>query len=149
MTGLEALKAALTAENEIIERLIALGETKGQAMTKPEEVAVISSEEHDLLLELDSLEKERLMLTDVVSAGRGWDALVAGLDQDDELKSLVEQMGDNLRRLQEINDLNQVLLHESLQFVQFSLNLIAGDTAVTYARSGHAPSGQSIFDRKV
>ncbi len=150
MTGLDALAAALRAEVAIIEKLIELGEAKRQVMADADQIAAIAAQEQDILPKLEALEKERLMLTDVISGGKSWEETLADLGEDGlEIGDLAQQLAENVRLLKEINDLNQELLQETLHFVQFSLNVLADDTPVTYDSSGQAPSGKSIFDRKV
>lgn len=150
MRDLDTLLAALTAENEIIERLIELGEAKRAALPNAEQVAAIIQEEEACLLQLDSLEGQRLTLTEALSGGKTVTDLMAHLGPEGRgLETLLQKLADNVKRLQEINDLNQALLRESLQFVQFSINALCGDIAITYDRTGPAPSGTSTFDRKV
>jgi len=48
-----------------------------------------------------------------------------------------------------MNERNQLLLQESLAFVQFNLNILLNDQAQTYAKPGIKSSTRSIFDRKV
>ena len=50
----------------------------------------------------------------------------------------LKKLAENVKRLQEINDLNQEL-SKSLQYVQFSLNAHSGDVAITYDRTGSTP----------
>lgn len=150
MTGLDALAAALRAEVAIIEKLIELGEAKRQVMADADQIAAIAAQEQDILPKLEALEKERLMLTDVISGGKSWEETLADLGEDGlEIGDLAQQLAENVRLLKEINDLNQELLQETLHFVQFSLNVLTDDTPVTYDQSGQTSSGKSIFDRKV
>ena len=150
MTGLDALAATLRAEVQIIEELLELGKAKRQLMADADEIAAIAAKEQEMLPGLEALEKERLVLTDVISGGKSWEEALADLGEDgQEIGALVQRLAENVRRLKEVNDLNQELLRETLHFVQFSLNVLTDDTPVTYDQSGQTSSGKSIFDRKV
>jgi len=149
-TLVDALAAALTAENEIIERLLELGEAKRHALQNAEKVSAIAQEEEECLIRLDAVERERLVLTEAFAGSKTAEDLLAHLGDDrPDVRELLQRLAENLRRLQDINELNQELLRESLRFVQFSINALSGDVAITYDRTGPAPSGTSTFDRKV
>jgi flagellar biosynthesis/type III secretory pathway chaperone len=150
MGELDALLAALTAENEVIERLIELGEAKQAAFQNAEKVAAIFREEEACLIRLDALEGQRLAHTEALVGDMTGAGLVEQLGPEGVgVQKLLEKLAENVKRLQEINDLNQELLRESLQYVQFSLNALSGDVAITYDRTGSTPQGTSTFDRKV
>ncbi|NLM53698.1 MAG: flagellar protein FlgN [Firmicutes bacterium] len=150
MADLDALRQTLTAENEIIIRLIELGEAKRAVLNNAEQVAGIAREEEQCLLKLDALERARLTLMQQLGGDQTGAGFVEQLEPEGGgLPELLETLAANLRQLQAVNELNQQLLRESLQFVQFSLNVLSGDVAVTYDRTGSSPSGKSTFDRKV
>ena len=111
----------------------------------------IASEEQQLLTQLEGVEEERAMLYDVVASGVEIEEWMAQLEPDHQeiFAPLITDLAQNLGQLQSLNNLNQQLLEESLAYVQFSLNMLTDDPALTYARTGTTSQGKSIFDRKV
>lgn len=151
MNALQALVAVLKKENAILRDLIALSEEKQSQINDAQEVQRIASEEQQLLTQLEETEDERAMLYDAVASGVKIEEWLVRLepDQQEVLVPLITDLAENLGRLQSLNHLNQQLLEESLAYVQFSLNMLTDDPALTYARTGTTSQGKSIFDRKV
>ena len=99
MTGLDALAATLRAEVQIIEELLELGKAKRQLMADADEIAAIAAKEQEMLPGLEALEKERLVLTDVISGGKSWKEALADLGEDgQEIGALVQRLAENVRR---------------------------------------------------
>lgn len=154
MTALvwEDLLAVLRKENELLRLLISLNEEKQRQINQVEEVVRLAGEEQVILSRLEKADQERAVLYDTVAGGRELDQWFLTLDQDQqsEVEPLVLELTENIAALQSLNDLNQELLLQSLNYVQFSLNLLMGDESpATYAPAGRRMSRRAIFDRKV
>lgn len=142
----------LAAENELLQELIDLSQAKQKYINDAPEVARLASEEQVILARLEQVDQERALLFDVVAPGQALEDWLNKLsdDQYEEVGPLILDLAQNLATLKSLNDLNQELLTQSLNYVQFSLNLLTGeDQSPTYARPGKSSAGKSIFDRKV
>ena len=76
----------------------------------------------------------------------------AGEDLQDKFAGLKDEISSILKELKEVNDLNSQLIEKSLEYIDFSINLIAGDLPdITYnaKKSGGKDKGGSFFDQKV
>ncbi len=70
----------------------------------------------------------------------------------DKFISLKDEIASILNELKEVNDLNSHLIEKSLEYIDFSMNLITGSPSdVTYsAKKGKGKGeGKSFFDQKV
>jgi flagellar biosynthesis/type III secretory pathway chaperone len=70
----------------------------------------------------------------------------------EKLTALKDEIENTLKDLKEVNDLNSELIKKSLEYIDFSINLIAGGPEdVTYdAKKGRDKGkGASFFDQKV
>lgn len=142
----------LQGENDLLEQLIQLSKEKQQQINNAQEVARLAGEEQSILTRLEKADRERALLFDVIAPGQTLEAWLSTLSQEqqEEVGPLIIDLADNIAALQSLNSLNQELLAQSLSYVQFSLNLLAGDDhSPTYSRPGTAGVGKSIFDRKV
>src|SRR5690554_3200720 len=150
MTGLQSLAEVLRAENKLIESLLRLGEEKQAAINDANRIAQIAELERGLIAELDKADQERAMLYDVVALGQPLDEWLGHLESDKNLfTQLTSDLVENIARFRSLNEINQQLLTESLDFVRYSLNMLTDSTSPTYARTGNASQGKSTFDRKV
>ena len=76
----------------------------------------------------------------------------AGESLRDRFAGLKDEISCILKELKEVNDMNSQLIEKSLEYIDFSINLIAGDpTDVTYsAKKGKGKDkGGNLFDQKV
>jgi flagellar biosynthesis/type III secretory pathway chaperone len=117
--------------------------------------------EQRLLLSVGGLEQQREEVVDQLARRLGIPAdelniSVAVEQAEDELKeklvALKEEIENTLKDLKEVNDLNSELIKKSLEYIDFSINLIAGGPEdVTYdAKKGRDKGkGASFFDQKV
>lgn len=144
--------AVIETENKLLRELVELSTAKQEQISNAPEVSRLAVEEQSRIRRLESLDKERVALFDVLSTGKKLEDWLASLDNEKQtcVAPLLLELTENLGRLQSLNDLNQELLAQSLSYVQFSLNLLMGDdTSPTYTRPGANAAGKSIFDRKV
>lgn len=135
-------------EIEIIKKLAALGTEKQTSINDFEKIEMISRSEQELVNDLEKYEHQRVQLFDVIAPTM---SLNEWLEQQDEpkLKELFVDLHQKNSELQEINKINQQLIHESLAFIQFNLNLFVDDAPQTYNKPGTQNVTRSIFDRKV
>ncbi len=152
MTLWDNFIVVIEAENRLLRELVELSATKQKQINNAQEVSRIAGEEQSRLTRLETLDKERAELFEVLSAGKRLEDWLATLEhkKQEVVSPLLGELAENLGRLQSLNGLNQELLAQSLSYVQFSLNLLMGDdTSPTYSRPGANIAGKSIFDRKV
>lgn len=144
--------AALTVENELLSELIQLSEEKREKINDAQEVARLASAEEKLVNRLEEIDQKRTILFDVVAPGQGLEEWLLNLneEQQETVIPLIIDLAENLANLQSLNELNQELMEQSLNYIQFSLNLLMGDDSTPiYSRPGDKALGKSIFDRKV
>ncbi len=75
-----------------------------------------------------------------------------GADLKERLVALKDDIAAQLKELKQVNDLNSQLIEKSLEYIDFSINLIAGSPSdVTYntAKGKGKDKGVSFFDQKV
>jgi len=84
----------------------------------------------------------------VIASGQSLAQWLETTDEQD-LADRINQLKSKYHQLQEINELNQLLIAESLAFIQYSLNLLVDETPLTYAKPGTRTVKKSIIDRKV
>lgn len=152
MTVWNDLLSVLQTENELLRSLIALGGEKQEKINDADAVMRIAGEEQALLQRLEEVDRERAVLYDVVAPGQDLEDWLPGLDerQQEQAGPLFLELAESVGALRSLNNLNQELLAQSLNYVQFSLNLLVGDeSSGTYARQGTTSPRKSIFDRKV
>lgn len=166
---IEELVDVLNKENEIYLELIPVAETKAQIIIKNDliELQKVNDTEQEIIESILLLEKRR---EDVVNNI----ALVLNKNTKDlNLKKIIELLGNqpkeqlilsqlydkltnSVQRLVEINSRNKMLIEESLDMIQFNMNLL-NSTRVspgsnTYNKSAFENKNQSydsgIFDTK-
>lgn len=146
----QEFKELLIQENALIEQLITIGNQKKDLMNKAEQVAMLANQEQRLVEELEKLERERIILFDVLAPGQTlMEWLAQARPENSGLETEAQRLLENFDTLRNIHELNKQLLQESLNFVQFSLSLLVDETPKTYARGGTTSQTRSIFDRKV
>lgn len=155
MTLDKELIALLKEEIEILHNIkkITYDKTDIIVNNKVEDLENITKTEEDLINKLALKEKERENLLD------NW-----GLDKNmtiskiiekvpmgkEELNSLREELLVTLSHIQSRNTLNNELIIENLQWLDFNMNLIYNiQTPPTYGKEEKSQGGNSLFDRKV
>lgn len=144
----DAFKEIIEQETDIIEQLIECGYQKQAVITDIEQLTAVVEQERELLINLEQAEQERCQLFDVIASDQSPAQWLAATD-DQELVLKINQLKTKYEQLQELNQLNQQLLAESLAFVQYSLNLLVDDLPLTYSKPGTRTVKKSIIDRKV
>lgn len=148
MQVIDAFIQVLEQQDSLIKELIALAEKKQEQIGDAEQVGMITQKEQESLVELAEAEQERHRLFDIISPS---ESMSEWLNRTNHpvLTQLFQELQDGFSRLQSINETNQELIQESLNFIQFSLNLFINDTPSTYEKKGQQSSSKSLFDRKV
>ncbi|HPT83795.1 MAG TPA: flagellar protein FlgN [Limnochordia bacterium] len=152
MTVWDEFVAVLVEENELLKELISLGTAKQEQINNAQEVARIAEQEQKILGRLDETDRRRAELFDVIAVGRSLEDWLATLTEEQSAvaEPLLVNLAQNLKELQALNDLNQQLLSQALNYVHYSLNLLTGgEAAPTYSKPGGSAPGRSFFDRKV
>lgn len=154
----------LEQEAKAYEDILKISESKTDIIVegKVAELENIMKLEHSLLLHLARLENQRELLMDRFARDTGMkseDITITYLAETSpgenglKLKAMQERIGKTLKGVRSSNDLNSRLIKNSLDFINFSLNLyVSGDdTGNNYDVSGERPAGKSksFFDTKI
>ncbi|HWR45790.1 flagellar protein FlgN [Sporomusa sp.] len=148
---------------ELYQALLKLSQKKRDILVeaKPHDLDLLTRQEEVLIIEAGKLETMRLTLTRELAAAAGlapgetaWSALIECADSEtsNKLKALSEKFDRVTRELVEINELNTKLIEQSLDFINYNINILS-QSAVgpTYVPKGQtAPSGpsRSILDTR-
>ncbi|MFS0725880.1 flagellar protein FlgN [Paenibacillus sp. 1P07SE] len=131
-------------------QLSELGKTKREALGSgdTDTVAAVASRESRLLLQITELDKQRLLAVGQYVARQGYaptgsfrmEQLIQMVYKAEEKQALREacvQLNEALLELQEINEFNQQMIRLNLEYVSYSIDLIAGppEEDATYHRS--------------
>ena len=163
MKGLwERLIEILEKESALYRDILDLSRHKTSTIVegKVSQLEQLTGVEQKLLLNVGGLEQQREVVDQLARLlGIPADELnisVAVEQAEDELKekliALKDEIENTLKDLKEVNDLNSELIKKSLEYIDFSINLIAGGPEdVTYdAKKGRDKGkGASFFDQKV
>lgn len=156
----------LKGENNIYENLIDLGNRKTKILIEGnvEELSRILVEENKNIKVLKNLEKSREESLKVISSGLNLD--YTKLNINDIIEKIDAQSSGNLIEIQtklksnilkamDINKQNESLIQNSLEFVEFSMNILSNAKASTgennYGSSGkvNQQSKKTTFDFKL
>lgn len=148
MQVIEAFVQVMSEEIQLISHLTHLGQEKQKQISNVELLKNITEQEQNLLSDLELVERERIRLFDVIAPNQTLSQWVQQENQP-EIAAIVEELYVNYAQLNSINTMNQMLIQESLAYIQFSINLLLDDLPVTYAKPGTTNLRKSIFDRKV
>lgn len=126
----------LTQQTTRCEELLGLAKEKKDAIIKNEieELTKITNLENMVISQNNRLERQRNSLAGDIAEvlgkrGQQMDVsalleAIAGQAEEAELRETGERLRNVLRELKEANDLNNVLIQSSLEYVEYSLNLI-------------------------
>lgn len=161
------LKDILVQQKECYEGLYTLANYKTEAI-KTKELDLITQvveREEEFIGRLGILEKKRKsILKDIslvtsikyeeLTITRLIDKMGSELEISEELAKIKKDMTHQIRLLEEQNKLNKILIEQSLEFVDFSINALqnlqTGMSHLSYARQGEEVAGQvqSYFDKR-
>jgi flagellar biosynthesis/type III secretory pathway chaperone len=148
MQVIDAFRQVMEQELAIIEQLIETGQTKRKVISDPAQLSSVVDQERALLTSLEQTERERCQLFDVMAPGQDlhtWLATTAETDLAHQVHGLRAKYQD----LQQINQLNQQLIQESLNLVQYCLNIFVAEPPMIYTNPKTQAASKSIIDRKV
>lgn len=158
MTFTEELKDLLGKELILLRKLkdIAFEKTDMIVNNQVEKLEETIKIEEDLINGVGLLEVSRIKLLDTwgVAVDTPISLVIERVIEDrEELIDISNNMGEILEKLHVRNGLNNDLITENLDWIDFNMNLITSTEVPTgYGRDNKGnqePSGNSIFDRKV
>ncbi len=157
-------------ESQVIlyEKILKLIESKTEIIIKGDLDALndITKKVEDEVAKLRTLERKRLELTEDISLvlNKNKDDLTVAVladsldnqpDEKNRLLNVSKSLKDVMVRVKKVNDENTGLINQSLEFVDFSINLFQSAMFTqpnTYApgtnQNSYEPSQQSMFDTK-
>lgn len=156
MTFKDELVSILEKELEVLKKLkdITFEKTDILIEDKVERLEEMTKEEEELISKMASAEEARLKLMD--SWGLSIDISMTQVidnipEGEEELAGLKEQLQTLLYEIQSRNVLNNDLILENLQWLDFNMNLISNvQNPTTYGKGSQKnQSNNSLFDRKV
>ncbi|SHI38555.1 flagellar protein FlgN [Lutispora thermophila] len=155
MDNIDKIILSLEKENNVYKELLSISKKKKDVIidNKIDELDSIIKMEGNLVLEISKLEDEREKAVDELAKELGCDGkelsisyLCSKLEDRRvvDLKKIADNIGKTLSELKEINDLNGKLIEQSLEYVNFSINLVAD-----IMEEQGSFRGNSLFDAKV
>ncbi|MDR6883483.1 flagellar protein FlgN [Bacillus sp. 3255] len=162
--SVQKLIHALDALSDIHSRLLELGEQKKDYIIKNDIDALMkcANAESRLIKEITEVEKQRIHATNYILLERGLklnpqitvselSKIITNITDKQSLITAGQQLSEFLLRLKEINELNQQLIRQSLQFINYSLDLMGGsDDDIVYHNTKHQTTinKRSLFDTR-
>ncbi|MGI5911531.1 MAG: flagellar protein FlgN [Syntrophomonadaceae bacterium] len=157
----------IAAMNSILDELAEWGLKKQQLILKGqvEELERLIKEEHICAAKLEKTEGDRFKLQ--VEIGRRWGIKGGGLMAEKILNKVKEEspssfsalyaaisrLGYNLTRIKAINEHNNELIQQSLDYIKVVETMINGDTTGIYSNRGIQPNESkylaNLLDKKV
>ncbi|MCQ1528590.1 flagellar protein FlgN [Lutispora saccharofermentans] len=136
MDNLDKIILCLENQKNIYEKLLSLSMEKKDAIIegKVNELDNFIKLEGNLILEIGKLEDERDSTAEALARELGCSrenltiSYICNEVKDsrcDHLKQVAGSIGNTLNQLKEINDLNGELIEQSLEYINFSINLIS------------------------
>jgi flagellar biosynthesis/type III secretory pathway chaperone len=162
----QALIQTMTALNDIHDALSELAEQKKQVLIHNivEQLTQIVSKENKLVKQLGELDRQRVEVIGQFLMEKGYKPnpkvtvsdltkIIFNIEDKKTLLSLQKQLLGSIRKLREMNQLNQQLIEHSLSFIDYSLDLIVGppDDDVIYHKpqqGNRGRKGLGLFDTR-
>ncbi|TDF93511.1 flagellar protein FlgN [Paenibacillus piri] len=162
----QALIQTMTALNDIHDTLLVLAEQKKQVLVRNdvEQLTQLVSKENKLIKQIGELDRQRVEVIGQFLIEKGYKPnpkvtvsdltkIIFNIDEKKQLLGLQKQLMGTIRKLREINQLNQQLIEHSLSFIDYSLDLIAGppEDDVLYQnpqQQHYAQKRRGLFDTK-
>lgn len=165
MDNIAKIMHVLEKEKTIYEELLTISREKKEVIVegKIQELDNFLKVEGNLILEISRLEDERDIEAEALAKKLGCPreeltiSYVCNSVKDERCSKLWEianSIGEILSQLKEINDLNGKLIEQSLEYINFSMNLmadsIAGQKAIYEGKTeGSKENNIRLFDAKV
>ena len=157
---LQILQEEMKIYNELLR--MSKGKTDIIVKGKVTELDAIVKMEQSFILQFGEWEAQRENVVDKIAkvldiepSDLTMSALVDRFEpeQAKELRKYQHDLSWTLRELKELNDVNSKLVKNSLEFINFSLNLVTGvgDTGNNYGNTGqvHEQKKRNLFDMKL
>ena len=166
---IEELVDVLEKEADFYQQLILMSNEKTQVIVRNDVMALqeITEKEQLIIEQVSALERKRVEIMDNIkivinrkSASLNLKTLIGLLDkqpkEQNELSILHDRLNNSIHRLIEINNRNKSLIVESLDMIEFNMNVIQGSKMAlgdnTYTKNAGQyngqPSGSGMFDTK-
>ena len=154
----------LNQENDIYDELSKISNNKTNLIVggKVAELESIVNVEQALIIRISKLEDEREKIVDKLCSLLGKkpeEITISGLaaqlgqNESDTLQACQEKMVNSIKNLKNKNDLNSKLIKNSLEYIDFSINMMTSIDSVTnsYGSSGHVgdTKKRNLFDMKL
>ena len=165
MDNLDKVILYLEKENSIYEKLLSISKEKKDIIIdgKINELDSIIKMEGNLIMEISKLEDEREKAVNDLAKELGCNREELSISylcnkvvdkRVANLKKISDSIGNTLEELKEINDLNGKLIEQSLEFINFSINLVADvmeGQKVVYEgkKEANGENNVRLFDAKV
>lgn len=165
MDNIAKILHVLEKEKTIYEELLTLSQEKKNVIIagKIQELDNFLKVEGNIILEISKLEDEREIAAEALAKQLGCSreeltiSYVCDTVKDErcsKLREVANSIGETLSRLKEINDQNGKLIEQSLEYINFSMNLmadsIAGQKAVYEGKVEESKENNvRLFDAKV
>ncbi|HML34216.1 flagellar protein FlgN [Sporomusa sphaeroides] len=153
----------LTQNLQIYQALLRLSQKKREVLVavNPQDLEQLTKQEEMLIIEAGKLEKLRQTLTGELAAALslppGQTALAVLIEQAEaetaaKLRAISETFAGVTAELVELNQVNEKLIKQSLDYINYNINILSQSTAEhTYAPKGQPDTGRtgkSMFDAK-
>lgn len=160
----KALTEVLNQESDIYDTLSRISNNKTNLIVggKVNELESIVKIEQSLVMKISKLEAEREKIVEKICSFLGikpeevtLSSLTEQLGQDEsaELRACQERIVKNINSLKNSNDLNSRLIKNSLEYIDFSINMMTSIDTVnnSYGSSGHTgdTKKRNLFDVKL
>lgn len=157
MTFKEELEAILKDQLETLRVLMSITEEKTQVLIdeKLETLEEITKSEEELInrVGIFEVERERLLDSWGMKTDTPLNTIIANHPEaeGEELRILGQELYQVLKTIDEKNQLNNQLLSDNMEWVEFNLNLLTNvQTPSTYGKGENdVKNNNSLFDRKV
>ena len=157
MTFKEELEAILGRQLEVLTELKELAFVKTDMIigNKVKDLEQTTRSEETLINEMGLLEVQRMRFLDTwgVATNTSISNVIEKIPEETEkLIHIKDKMSEVIEELSIRNALNNDLITENLDWIDFNMNLITStETPTSYGKNnnGNESSGNSIFDRKV
>lgn len=158
------LTEVLNQENEIYDMLSKISNNKTNLIIggKVNELESIVKLEQSLVIKISKFEAEREKIVDKLCGLLGKkpeEITISGLaaqlgeQESAKLKACQEKMLDKINNLKSTNNINSKLIKNSLEYIDFSINMMTSIDSVTnsYGSSGHVgdTKKRNLFDVKL
>ncbi len=154
----------LNQENDIYDTLYKISNNKKELIIggKVNELENIVKIEQSLIIKISRLEDEREKIVGQLCSLLGqkpeevtisWLATQLGDQEADQLENCRNRMLKNINALKDNNELNSKLIKNSLEYIDFSINMMTSIDSITnnYGNTGHSgdTKKRNLFDVKL